>query len=220
MNPIKFYGSQIDNLNLARQLQGYLVSTDNHENASQWLEASVAGSRAVKFLCGTTATSGDYSTFSIRARSSGTGNTAGGVIAGNFAASANVVDYANLYAVQGYAQPNAFTQSNASNILCGVYSCVQRTVASSGRSWSLWTDDQSNNKASAGHYLHRLSNNSTNSTVYDGIWSIYAGAGCTYLMNFEGVNAPVHAGDATGGTKSYYISVYINGAERKIQCYT
>jgi hypothetical protein len=190
---------------------------DIFTTGSTWIMSSVAGACGMKFLCGSTATSGDYATLRIRARSQGV-NASGGVVGGNFSASALINDYANLYAVQGYAQPNTYTQANASNILCGVYSCVDRTVSTSGRSWSLWTDTHETVKASAGHYLHRLSHNG-GAINLDGIWTIYAGQGCDYLMTFENTNAPVETGDKTGGTKSYALKVYINGAVRHIQLY-
>lgn len=191
---------------------GTLMST-----GSTWIDHATAGQCAIKFLCSTSATSGDYATLRIRAKSLGV-TTTGGVVGGNFSASGAVNDYGNLYAVQGYAQPNTFTQSNASNIICGVYSCVDRTVSSSGRSWSMWTDTHETVKASGGHYLHRLSHNGGEINL-DGIWTIYAGQGCDYLMTFENTNAPVASGDKTGGTKSYSLAVNVNGAVRYIQLY-
>lgn len=210
MNPIKFYGSRITNL--SNQTAGSLINSGDN-----WIVHSTVGARAVKMLCSSSATSGDYSTHSIRARSDAA-NATGGVIAGNFASSANINDYANLYAVQGYAQANTFTQGSASNILCGVYSCVDRTVASSGRSWSLWTDTHETVKASGSHYLHRLSHNG-GAINLDGIWTIYSGQGCDALMNFENTNAPVASGDKTGGTKSYALAVKIGGNVKYIQLY-
>lgn len=184
---------------------------------STWLVHPVVGACAIKVLASSSAASGDYATLRIRARSDAA-NPAGGIVSGNFSASANINDYGNLYAVQGYAQPNTFTQGGASNIICGVYSCVDRTVSSSGRSWSMWTDTHETVKASGGHYLHRLSHNG-GAINLDGIWTIYAGQGCDYLMTFENNNAPVTSGDKTGNTKSYSLAVYINGAVRYIQCY-
>jgi hypothetical protein len=216
---VYFTGAKTNAINFAgvttsTNTDGWLVST-----GSTWITSSTAGACAFKLLCGSSATSGDYATLRIRARSDAA-NPAGGIVGGNFSASANIADYGNLYAVQGYAQPNALTQAGAANILCGVYSCIDRTGSSNGRSWSMWTDDHSNAKAGAGHYLHRLSNNSTNSTVYDGIWTVYAGAGCNYLMTFENTNAPVATGDKTGGGKDYALAVYVDGAARYIQLYS
>jgi hypothetical protein len=189
---------------------GSLIST-----GSAWIDHSIADSCAFKLLTSYSAATGEFATMRLRAKSL----SVAPVVGINSSASAGQNDYGNLLAVQGYAQANAYTQSSASNILCGIYSCVDRTVSSSGRSWSMWTDDHSNAKAAAGHYLHRLSNNSTNSTVYDGIWTIYAGAGCSNLINFEGTNAPVESGDATGGTKSYKIAVKVNGVDGYFQWY-
>jgi hypothetical protein len=205
--PMDFYGT-VGNVN---------TNGDIFTTGSTWIMNTLAGGCGMKFLCGSSATSGDYATARFRARSAGV-NAAGGVSAVNASASAYINDYANLYAVQGYAQPNTFTQANASNIVCGVYSCIDRTVSSSGRSWSLWTDTHETTKAAGGHFLHRLSHNGGAITL-DGIWSIYAGQGCSYLMNFENTNAPVESGDKTGGGKTYALAVYINGAIRHIQCY-
>lgn len=218
-NGIVFSGA-MDN-GRAVDFSGVTVSTNTDgsciSTGSTWLVHATAGQCAVKFLCSSSATSGDYATLRIRARSDGASATAG-VVGGNFSASGGINNYANLYGVQGYCQPLTYTQSEAANILCGVYSCVQRTAASSGRSWSLWTDTHETVKAGAGHYLHRLSHNG-GAINLDGIWSIYAGQGCDYLMNFENTNAPVTSGDKTGGTKSYSLAIYINGAVRYIQCY-
>jgi hypothetical protein len=199
-------------LTINAETTGTMITT-----GSTWLVHPVAGACAAKILAASSATSGDYATLRMRARSDGA-NPAGGVVCGNFSASANVDEYANLYAVQGYAQPNAKAQTGASNIVCGVYSCVDRTVGSSGRSWSLWTDTHETAKASASHFLHRLSHNG-GAINLDGIWTIYAGQGCDSLMNFENTNAPVTSGDMTGGTKTYSLAVKINGAVHYIQCY-
>lgn len=166
---------------------GSLIST-----GTTWINHATAGQCAVKILASNSATTGDYATLRIRGRS----DAAGATVSGNFAASANVNDHGDLYALQGYAQPLAKTQAGANNIVCGVYSCIDATAASVGRRWSAWVDDHSTTKASGGHYLMRLSNNSTNSTQFDGIFTIYSGAGCDYLFNIEGTNAPYSA--ATG----------------------
>lgn len=199
----------------ATETTGSLVTTE-----STWVSHTAVGSCAFKLLCSYAAATGDYATLRIRARSdvAWTGGAVGGVVAGNFSSSANVNDYGNLIAVQGYAQPNAFTQSLAANIVCGLYSCVDRTVASSGREWSLWTDTHATVKATGGHYLHRLSHNG-GAINLDGIWSIYAGQGCDYLMNFENTNAPVASGDKTGGAKTYSLAIQINGTVHYVQCY-
>jgi len=211
-------GSMARAIDLSGVLPGSNTDGSLMSTKAVWVSHATAGACALKFLCASTATTGDYATLRIRARSDAV-NAAGGVVGGNFSASANLNDYANLYAVQGYAQPLTKTQANASNILCGVYSCVQRTVSTAGRSWSLWTDTHETVKATGGHFLHRLSHNG-GAINLDGIWSIYAGQGCDYLFNFENNNAPVVAGNKSGGTASYALAVYINGAVRYIQCYT
>ena len=188
---------------------GTLFST-----GSGWIDHAVANSCAMKFLTSYSATSGEYACARFRSKSL----SAYPVVGVNSSASAGQNDYGNLLAVQGYAQALAYTQSDASNILCGVYSCVDRTAASTGRSWSMWTDTHETVKASGGHYLHRLSHNG-GAINLDGIWTLYAGQGCDYLMNFENANAPVASGDKTGGSKTYALAVNINGTPAYIQCY-
>jgi hypothetical protein len=216
---IAFSGIMESGLNFSAALTSTNTDGTIITTRSTWIDHATAGQCAVKLLCSSSATTGDYATLRIRARSNGASATAG-VVGGNFAASANVDNYANLYAVQGYAQPLTKNQSSASNIVCGVYSCVQKTAGTNaGRSWSLWTDTHETVLAAAGHYLHRLSNNGSGINL-NGIWTIYQGQGCDYLMNFENNNAPVTAGDKSGGGKDYALAVYINGAVRYIQCYS
>ena len=213
---ISFSGSMTNALNFAGVLPSTNTDGSLGSTGSTWVVHPAAGSCAFKLLCSSSATTGDYATLRIRARSDAA--STGGVVGGNFSASANINNYGNLYAVQGYAQPNAFTQSGASSITCGVYSCVDRTTTSSGRSWSMWTDTHETIKATGGHYLHRLSHNG-GAINLDGIWTIYAGQGCDYLMTFENNNAPVVARDSDAGTATYSLQVYINGAMRYIQVY-
>jgi hypothetical protein len=82
-----------------------------------------------------------------------------------------------------------------------------------------WIDTHATTKASGGDYMCRISNNSTNSTTLDGIFTVYAGAGCTDLFHFEGENAPIVAGDATGGTKSYKIACSVGATAGYLQWY-
>jgi hypothetical protein len=185
------HGIDFGAMTTSTNTDGTLIST-----GSTWIDHATAGQAAVKLLCSYSAVTGDYATLRIRAKANiaHTPGDLGGVVAGNFSASAGVNNYANLIAVQGYAQPNAYTNSDATTILCGVYSCVDRTVATSGRSWSLWTDTHETVKASASHYLHRLSHNG-GAINLDGIWTIYPGQGCDVLFNFEcdNAHAPISA---------------------------
>lgn len=207
-------GRMIDasGITIGSNTDGTVLST-----GTTWLVHATAGQCAAKLLCSSSATSGDYATLRVRGRSDGV-NASGGVMGGDFSASANIDDYANLYAVQGVAQPNAKTQANASNIVCGVYARVDRTTTSSGRSWALWVDTHETVKATGGNYLARMSHNG-GAINLDGFFTLYAGQGCDYLFVFENNNAPVAAGDKTGGGKSYSIAVKINGTVRYIQCY-
>jgi hypothetical protein len=152
---------------------------------STWVEFPTAGACGIKLLLSDTSTSGDFATVRMRAR--GDGVKTGGVVCGNFSASGGVNDHGNLYALQGYAQPNAYTQSIASHISCGVYSCIDALTTSSGRRWSTWTDDHSNVAATGGHFLHRLSYNPTNGVgdTLGGVWTIYGANKVPFLFNFE-----------------------------------
>lgn len=164
---------------------GSLVTT-----GTTWVSHSAVGGCAAKLLCAYTGASGDFATLRMRARSDAAGAVGGdgalnGVVCGNFSASSSINNHASLFALQGYAQPNAYTHNNAAHISCGVYSCIDATGASVGRRWSMWTDDHSTTKASGGHYLHRLSYNPLGTGAgIDGVWTIY-GPQVTYLMNIE-----------------------------------
>lgn len=149
-----------------------------------WFTVSTAGNCAFKFMVTLSGASGDGANVRLRTRSAG----AGSATSLNIGTSAYQNDYGNLYGVQAYAQPTTYTQDGASNIVCGLYSCIQATAASSGRRWSTWIDDHSTTKASGGHYLLRMSDNG--STAKSGAITIYSGGRLPVLFNFE---------DAVGG---------------------
>ena len=173
-------------INFSKAVPGTETTGSLITTGTTWVSLSAAGGCAAKLLCAYKGTSGDYATLRMRARSDYAGGSAYGVVCGNFSASANLANYANLFAVQGYAQPNANTQSDAAHIACGVYSCIDATGASSGRRWSMWTDEHSTTKASGGHYLHRLSYNPQGSGAgLDGVWTIYGANQVPFLFNFE-----------------------------------
>jgi|WetSurMetagenome_2_1015567.scaffolds.fasta_scaffold13867_4 hypothetical protein len=225
-NGIEISGLMSRGINFSGLLSGSNTDGSILSTGSTWIDHATAGQCGIKLLLSYSATTGDFASLRIRAKSLGAvaGGAVNGTIGGNFSASAGIAEYSNLYAVQGYAQPSSVAEgivranTNTSNIICGVYSCVDNISANAGRSWSLWTDTHETVKATNGHYLHRLSHNG-GSINLDGIWSIYAGQGCDYLMNFENTNAPVESGDKTGGGKSYSLAVKINGVIRHIQCY-
>lgn len=149
-----------------------------------WYTISTAGNCAFKFMVTLSGASGDGANVRLRTRSAG----AGSATSLNIGTSAYQNDYGNMFGVQAYAQPLTYTQAGASNIVCGLYSCIQATASSSGRRWSTWIDDHSTTKASGGHYLLRLSDNG--STVKDGAITIYSGGRLAAFVNCE---------DAVGG---------------------
>jgi len=169
---------------------GTLIST-----GSTWVNFATAAQTGVKLLLSSSATSGDFASLRIRARADAAGNA----ISGNFSASAGANNHGDLMAVQGYAQPNAYTNSGASNTVCGLYSCIDATGASSGRRWSTWIDTHETTKAAASDYLLRISHNGT--IANDGAITVYNGGKMPVLFNFEDV-----AGFLTTATGSITVS--------------
>jgi len=168
----------------AASVNGSLITAGT---AGTWIAHSYSGACGIKLLLSNTHASGDFASLRIRARS----NSAGPVTAGNFSASAGQNDFGNLYAVQGRAQAKAassYTQASASNIVCGLYSCIDMAGATqAGRAWSTWIDTRTEKKA-ASDYLLRLSHNGT--VASDGAVTVYSGGRLPLLFNFE---------DAVGG---------------------
>jgi hypothetical protein len=128
-------------------------------------------------------------------------------------ASANIAQYADLYGVIGTAQPNAFASTRANGVICGVYSCMDRSAAYSGRAWSMWIDDHSTTeKAAVSHYLLRMSQNALAGTPVniDGAMTIQ-----TYrlpvLMNFEQVEGFLSTASGASLTPTHKIKVKIDG---------
>jgi len=189
---------------------GTLITT-----ASTWQNHSTAGQCAVKLLCSNSATTGDYATIRARARS----DAAGATVCVNASASAGANDYGNLYAVQGYAQPNAYTQAGASNIVCGVYSCIDMGGATqNGRAWSMWVDTHTTKKAAASDYLMRLSHNG--SATSDGVFTIYQGGRTPVLFNFEDASGCLTDSGTPGSTAAGYIAVKTPAGTKYISLFT
>jgi hypothetical protein len=162
--------------------------------SSAWIDHATAGQCAVKMLASNSATTGDFATMRLRARSDASGIT----VCTNSAASAGVDAYGNLFGVQGLAQPNAYNQTDAANIVSGLYSCIDASGTSTGRRWSLWVDDHSTSKASGGHYLARLSLNPLGAGVaIDGCFTVYSGGLLPVWFNFEDAIAGGFLDDAS-----------------------
>jgi hypothetical protein len=180
---------------------------------STWLVHGTVGACAIKMLCSTNATSGDYATLRIRGRADAAdANSARGtasIMGGDFSASANVNNHGNLIAVQGVAQPNAFTNDGSANIVCGLYGRIDATGASSGRRWVSWLDTHATTKASAGDYMQRISHNGT--TANDGVWTIYTGGRLPQLINFEDVAGLLSTSSSGTFTKTHKIACKIAG---------
>lgn len=157
-------------INLAGLTFGTSTAGTFISTGTTWLNHATAGQCCIKLLCSNSAATGDYATLRIRARAdaavANTQNVAA-TVGGNFSASANINDYGNLYGLQGLAQPNAFTQANTTNVICGVYSCMDRTGTHAGSAWSMWIDDHSTTAKAASHYLLRMSQNALGGTPVD-----------------------------------------------------
>ena len=201
-------------INFAKASAGKLTTGSLLSTGTQWINFPTAGACGIKLLLANSAVTGDFASLRIRARNdaaSGTGIN-GTATAGNFSASAGVNNFGNLFAVQGYAQPNAYTNTDASNIVCGVYSCIDMTGSTeAGRAWSMWVDTHTTHKAAAGDYLMRLSHNGT--ATSDGVFTIYNGGRMPALFNFEDVAGclSVSATALSGVSSTHKLLVTIAG---------
>ena len=189
---------------------GSMIST-----GSTWVVHTAAGACAGKILASSNATTGDYATWRVRGRAdaavANTSNVAS--VAGvNSSASANINDYANLIGVAGLAQPNAFTQANSSNIICGVYSCMDKTATHAGSAWSMWIDDHSTTAKAASHYLLRMSQNALAGTPVniDGAITIQTSR-LPQLFNFEQVDGFLSTSSSGTFTKTHKLAMKIAG---------
>ena len=189
------------------EVTGSLITTKGN-----WITHTAAGAAAVKLLTSTSATTGLYSALRIRARSdvAVADDATIQVYGGDFSASANHAQYANLVGCQGVAQPNAFGQTNAGNIICGLYARTDLLAnGSSGRDWPLWVDTHMAAKAAGGSYLARLSHNGT--VANDGCFTIYNGGRMPVLFNFEDLAGFLSASASGTFTKTHKIAVNIPG---------
>lgn len=159
------------------ETSGSLIST-----GATWVNHTAVGACAVKLLCSTSATTGDYATFRPRARADAV--STGNVECISASVSTTAANYQDLYAIRGYAQPLTISTDKASSIVNALYGCVDRTTGtSSGRTWVAWIDTHQQTKSSAGDYLMRLSHNGT--VANDGAITVYNGGRMPVLINFE-----------------------------------
>lgn len=190
-----------DKINFASRVPSTETTGSIITTGSTWLSHTAVGGCAVKLLCANAAASGDYATARLRARSDAAGSTE----CVNASASAGAENHGDLYALRGYAQPNAYGNNNGANIVCGVYSCIDAGGVSSGRRWSAWFDDHSTSKASGGHYLVRLSQNGT--VAIDGAISVYTGGRLPVLFNIEDAAGFLTDADASLTVQSGAIAI-------------
>jgi hypothetical protein len=204
-NFLKFTGT------VGTATNGTLFST-----GSTWINHATAGQCAFKILASTSATSGDYATARFRARADAV--SSGGTEGINVSASANIANYGDLCAGYFAAQPNAITNNSASNIITAVHAVIDRTGASSGRTWVAWIDTHQETKSGAGDYLMRLSHNGT--VANDGAITIYSGGRMPVLFNIEdAAGFLTDSGDA-GSTKAGYLAVKTPAGTKYIQLVT
>jgi len=192
---------------------GSMIST-----GTTWVSHSAVGACAVKLLCASTAASGDYATMRIRSRADAV--STGGVEGINVSASANIANFVNLCAGYFAVQPGAIATTSADSIATAVHAVIDRTGASSGRTWVAWIDTHQETKSAAGDYLMRLSHNGT--VANDGMATIYSGGRMPYLLNFEDEGAGcVIATSASGSlTKTHAIAINTPDGVRYIQAGT
>jgi hypothetical protein len=194
----------------ATEVNGSLVTT-----ISTWVPHTAAGACAGKILAKSTAVTGQFATWRMRGRSDAAVadvyNVAS-VEGVNSSASANVNDYANLFGISGLAQPNAFTQANATNIICGVYSCMDRTGTHAGHAYSMWIDDHSTTAKAADHYLLRMTQNALGGSPVniDGAISI-APTRLPALLKFDSVTGFLSTSGTGTFTKTHKLAVKIDG---------
>jgi hypothetical protein len=193
------------------EVNGSMITT-----ISSWVVHTAAGACAIKILASSTATTGQYATIRPRARSDAavadTYNVAS-VEGVSSSASANIAQYADLYGVIGNAQPNAFASTRANGVICGVYAGVDRSAAYAGRSWTMWIDDHSTTeKAAAGHYLLRMSQNALGGTPVDidGAITIQTSRLPT-LFNFEQVSGFLSTASGASLTPTHKLKIHIDG---------
>lgn len=191
---------------------GALVTT--HSN---WLAFSTVGSCGMKLLLAYSATSGDFATLRMRARSDGAGDGVNGVSALNGSASAGVNNCANLIGLAGLAQPMAYTNNRADHIDCGLYSCIDASGASSGRDWSTWSDTHATRKPTGLSCLHRLSHNGT--VNYDTVFSVYQGGRTPVLFNFEDASGSLSDTSLSLVTQSGAIAVQTPAGTKYLPLY-
>jgi hypothetical protein len=192
------------------EVNGSMITT-----ISSWVVHTAAGACAGKILASSSAVTGQYTTWRVRGRSDAavadTYNVAS-VEGVNSSASASIANYANLFGVSGLAQPNAFNQANATNIICGVYSCMDKTGTHAGKAWSMWIDDHSTTAKAASHYLLRMSQNALAGTPVDidGAMTIQTSR-LPVLMNFEQVQGFLSTASGASLTPTHKIKVKIDG---------
>ena len=194
----------------ASEVNGSLITT-----ISTWVEHTAAGACAGKILAASSAVTGDFATWRMRGRSDAAvanGSNVASVEGVNSSASANINNYANLFGVQGLAQPNAFTQANSGNIICGVYSCMDRSGTDAGSAWSMWIDDHSTTAKAASHYLLRMSQNALGGSPVniDGAITMQTSR-LPQLFNFEQVDGFLSVSGSGSFTKTHKLAVKIAG---------
>jgi hypothetical protein len=178
------------------ETDGSLISTGNN-----WIAFSTASSCGMKVLLSYTCATGEFASWRVRARS----NSVAAVQGINCDASAGQNDFGDLFGVQAFASPNAYTQSRAAGIVCALYARVAQTGVNNSRTWVSWIDTHMTVKSTAASYLMRLSHNGT--VANDGVFTIYNGGRMPVLFNFEDVAGCVVEAAGTYSTADGYFTV-------------
>lgn len=191
------------------ETDGSLISTGNN-----WIAFSTASSCGMKVLLSYTCATGEFASWRVRARS----NSVAAVQGINCDASAGQNDFGDLYGVQAFASPNAYTQSRAAGIVCALYARVAQTGTNNSRTWVSWIDTHMTVKSSAGSYMMRLSHNG--SVANDGCFTIYGGGRMPTLFNFEDATPGFTDAGAHGSTAAGKIAITHNGSTKYLHMFS
>lgn len=131
-----------------------------------------------------------------------------------------------VQAIQGhtYVESGGSLATRGGDLTAGMYSAwfktymdVGATLDSGSYAAAVWLDNQLNGTKNGTTYSIYSSSGATSTA-----WAGFANdaAGWTNFLRFEGTaTPPVYAGDKTGGAKSHYLLVDMNGTAKAIQMY-
>jgi hypothetical protein len=153
--------------------------------SSNWVAVSTVGGCGFKFMLSNTATTGNFATMRLRARSdvaTSTQNTNTSAI--DTSASAFIADYGDLIASTNYVQDNGYNQARANHFAVALRACTLCTGTSTGYRYALWVSDYSATNKATTQYLARFGKEQ-GALVIDGVFHMTDCAHMTYLFKFD-----------------------------------